>query len=123
MECGSEVGMLTTRKQKTVHAAYEALVRLVRIAQEETGQAYRVADFLLSWHNASAHGGWNPTDLWSVDSEIAADMLAVLELVLTCRRYPDMIGFELEMDRLWRRWQVRQPRCIKVQCSVGPSIV
>ena len=100
--------MRTTRKQKTAHAAYEALVRLARIAQEETAQSYRVADFLLSWHNASAHGGWNPTDLWRVDSEIAADILVVLELVLACRRYPDVIGFESEMDRLCGRWREHQ---------------
>ena len=35
------------------------------------GQARRVADFLLAWHNAPENGGWDPTDLWNVDDAIA----------------------------------------------------
>ena len=32
---------------------------------KDTGQARRVASFLLAWHNAEENGGWDPTDLWS----------------------------------------------------------
>ena len=56
---------LTTGNQQ---AAWLALERLLRIARQDTGQARRVADFLLAWHNAEENGGWNLVDLWSVDA-------------------------------------------------------
>ena len=34
-----------------------ALERLLRIALQNTGQARRVAEFLLAWHNAAENGG------------------------------------------------------------------
>jgi len=37
----------------------EALARLIEIAQKDTGQSRRVADFLLAWHNAAENGGWD----------------------------------------------------------------
>ena len=85
--------------------AYEALARLLEIAQRDTGQARRVANFLLAWHNAAENGGWDPTDLWNVDSAIAADMLLVLELIRARHTYPDGMGFESEIRRVWRRWR------------------
>jgi hypothetical protein len=33
---------------------------LLRIARQDTGQARRVANFLLAWHNAEENGGWDP---------------------------------------------------------------
>jgi hypothetical protein len=46
-----------------------ALERLLRIALQNTGQARRVAEFLLAWHNAAENGGWDPVDLWNVDAD------------------------------------------------------
>jgi hypothetical protein len=57
--------------------AWEALERLLRVARKDTGQARRVADFLLAWHNAEENGGWDPVDLWNVDDAIAEDMRTV----------------------------------------------
>jgi hypothetical protein len=37
-------------------AELEALARLFAIAARETGQARRVADFLLAWYNAPEKG-------------------------------------------------------------------
>ncbi len=85
--------------------AYEALARLLDIALRDTGQARRVANFLLAWHNAAENGGWDPTDLWNVDSAIAADMLLVLELIRVRHIYPDAIGFESEIRSVWRLWR------------------
>jgi hypothetical protein len=55
-------------------AGLEALTRLIEIAQKDTGQSRRVADFLLAWHNAAENGGWDVTDLWNVDQSIADDV-------------------------------------------------
>jgi len=58
-------------------AALAALARLLAIAKTDTGQARRVADFLLAWHNAEENGGWDPVDLWQLDTGIAQDILLV----------------------------------------------
>lgn len=50
------------------------LSRLIRIAQGDTGQSRRIADFLLAWWNAGSCGGFDLTTLWGLDSDIAADM-------------------------------------------------
>ena len=42
-----------------------------------TGPSRRVANFLPAWHNAEQNEGWDPTDLWNVDTAVAEDMLAV----------------------------------------------
>jgi hypothetical protein len=83
----------------------EALARLLEIAKGDTGQSRRVADFLLAWHNADENGGWNPVDLWSVDTAIADDMLKVLNLIRESHSYPDGLGFEKEIQEVWRLWR------------------
>jgi hypothetical protein len=56
-------------------AALAAVARLLVIAKTNSGKARRVADFLLAWHNAEENGGWNPVDLWQLDTVIAHDIL------------------------------------------------
>jgi hypothetical protein len=82
----------------------EALARLLEIAQRDTGQSRKVADFLLAWHNAEENGGWNPYDLWSLDSALADDIVSVLSLVRQ-GKYPDSLGFEREIGRVWQLWR------------------
>ncbi|EMR4172349.1 ParB/RepB/Spo0J family partition protein, partial [Pseudomonas aeruginosa] len=73
----------------------DALARLINVAQRDTGQSKRVADFLLSWWNATSCGGFDLTDFWSVDAEIADDMLVVIGLIRQTRAYPDTLGTEI----------------------------
>src|SRR6266852_888237 len=91
--------------------AYEAVRRLFKVAAQDTGQARRVADFLLAWHNAAENGGWAPVDLWSVDTAIADDMLLVLGLIReSSPRYPGDMGFRKEIQAVWEAWRSnRQP--------------
>jgi hypothetical protein len=89
--------------------SWAALERLLRIARGDTGQARRVASFLLAWHNAAENGGWDPTDLWSVDDAIADDMLTVLRLVRDAHRYPGDLGFADEIEAVWRIWRGTRP--------------
>jgi ParB family transcriptional regulator, chromosome partitioning protein len=72
--------------------AWLAPERLLRITRQDTGQARRVANFLLARHNAEENGGWDPVDLWSVDTAIADDMLLVVRLIRDSHRYPDVLG-------------------------------
>lgn len=86
----------------------QALDRLVKIAQSNTGQSRRVANFLLAWWNAGDNGGFDFTDLWNVDLEIAQDMLVVFALIANCRNYADRYGYEAEFRQLVTDW--RQPK-------------
>jgi hypothetical protein len=85
--------------------ACDALRRLFDVARRDTGQARRVADFLLAWHNTEENRGWDPTDLWSVDDVIAEDMLTVLMLIWKSQRYPGDLGFRNEVEAVWRAWR------------------
>jgi hypothetical protein len=83
----------------------EALERLLRIAQRDTGQARRVANFLLAWYNAEENGGWDPVDMWNLDAAITDDMLTVVRLIHESHRYPDGLGFSEEIASVWRLWR------------------
>jgi hypothetical protein len=88
-----------TDKQKA------ALERLLSIAAKDTGQSRRVANFLLAWWNATDCGGFDLTDLWAVDGEIAADMLTIFAMLINCRSYPDTLGYSREFEAIVRDWR------------------
>jgi hypothetical protein len=83
----------------------QVLKRLFDVAATDTGQARRVADFLLSWHNSEENGGWDPTDLWNVDDDIADDILAVLTLLRERHVYAEALGLGDQMYTVWERWR------------------
>jgi hypothetical protein len=62
-------------------AALKAFDRRVAIAQSDTGQSRRFANFLPAWWNAGDCGGFDLTDLWNVDRAIADDILTVARLI------------------------------------------
>jgi hypothetical protein len=82
-----------------------ALERLFPIALRDTGQSRRVANFLLAWFNSGENGGWDPVDMWDVDTEIADDMLTVVRLIREVRQYPDDLGFKKEIEAVWEQWR------------------
>ncbi|PRD43538.1 hypothetical protein C5748_09705 [Phyllobacterium phragmitis] len=57
--------------------ARAAFERLLKIAKSDTGQARRVANFILAWWNADSLGGFDIADLFAVDTQIATDMATV----------------------------------------------
>ena len=82
-----------------------ALERLIAIAQSDTGQARRVADFLLAWWNAGECGGFDLTNLWGVDASIAEDMVIVFGYVARANAYPDALGFNAQFQSIVRGWR------------------
>ena len=82
-----------------------ALDHLIAIAQSDTGQARRVADFLLAWWNAGSCGGFDLTNLWGVDDSIADDMVIVFGYVARANAYPDTLGFNAEFQSIVRGWR------------------
>jgi hypothetical protein len=82
-----------------------ALERLIGHAQRETGQARRVADFLLAWWNPSNCGGFDITTAWGLDQEIAADVVTVFGLAVRCNAYPDTLGYGNQFEQIVRAWR------------------
>lgn len=82
-----------------------ALRRLIEIAKRDTGQSRRVAAFLLAWWNAAECGGFDLTNLFSVDDSIAADMLTVFALIARVNEYPDTFGFSKDFGAIVRAWR------------------
>src|SRR4051794_32574056 len=82
-----------------------ALDRLLAIAQTDTGQSRCVADFLLSWANARACGGFDLTALSGVAAAIRGDMLAVMHLIADRRQAPTAYGLGDAFDALIRLWR------------------
>lgn len=82
-----------------------ALERLLAIAKSDTGQSRRCANFLLAWWNAADNGGFDLTDLWGVDHEIAMDMVTVFVLISACHHYPDTLGYKREFEAIWKQWR------------------
>lgn len=84
-----------------------ALEKLLNIAHEETGQARRVANFLLAWWNADVHGGFDLTDLANVDREVAEDMVTVFTFLA---REEDVVypyDYRIEIEQIIGRWRPR----------------
>ncbi len=85
--------------------ALTALDRVVAVAQSDTGQARRVANFLLAWWNAGDCGGFDVTDLWNVDRAIADDSLAVARLIAARHEYPTAYGYGTQFAQLVKDWR------------------
>ena len=65
-----------------------------------------MANFLLAWWNAHECGGFDLTELWGVDSEIAQDMLLVFTwLAGGNRHYPDALAYGTQFQQIVRRWR------------------
>lgn len=85
----------------------EALGRLLELANGDSGQARRVASFLLAWWNAGSCGGFDPTDTWGLDTALAEDVVKVFGMVVRCRSYPPSLDPALAepFQRLVREWR------------------
>ena len=81
--------------------------RLIAIAQADTGQSRRTADFLLAWWNGGDLGHFPIEHLWNVDRAISADMIAVLGYLAEqpCAVYADRFGYGDAMSALAARWR------------------
>ena len=82
-----------------------ALEKLIEVALGASGQSRVVAGFLLAWWNAEECGGFDLTHLWSVDTEIAVDMLRVFSYVAQHAVYPDMLGYGKQFETIFRLWR------------------
>lgn len=84
-----------------------AVQRLIIIAQSDTGQSQRVADFLLAWWNGGDLGHFPVEHLWNVDAAISADMVTILAYLAEqpSAIYANAFGFDAERRALVRSWR------------------
>jgi hypothetical protein len=106
-ETSSPLDMLDPPPGPPTNAELEALRRLIQIAQRDTGQSRRVADFLLAWWNAGSCGGFDLTTLWGVDRTIADDMTIVFGLIARIHQYPPHLdpAFDAEFRAIAEAWR------------------
>lgn len=83
-------------------AAFE---RLLKVAQRDTHQSRRAANFLLAWWNADSLGAFDPADMFAVDSAIAADMATVFTWLAGqgVAVYPT--EYRAEIEKLIENWR------------------
>jgi hypothetical protein len=82
-----------------------ALEKLLNIAQEDTGQDRRVANFQLAWWNADVHGGFDIADLFAVDREVSEDFATIFTYLARAEDavYPTHYRGEIEsIIKCWR---------------------
>lgn len=96
---------MSYRPEPPTEAQLQALSRLVNIAKGDTAQSRRVAEFLLAWWNAGACGGFDLTNLWSLDLTIARDMQAVFGLIAEHHHYPDHYSLTDDFVEIVRQWR------------------
>lgn len=82
-----------------------ALERLIAIAKRDTGQSRKVASFLLAWWNAADCGGFDLTDVWTVDTTIAVDFWRVFGLIIRHHNYPDALGYKDDFGSIIAQWR------------------
>jgi len=90
-----------------ISAGKAAIERLLQVAERDTGQSRRCGNFLLAWWSARECGGFDLTDLWKLDLDLAQDMVTVFALVSRWQHYPDSckLGFGKRFEKLAVTWR------------------
>jgi len=90
----------------------QSIERLLKVANGNSSQSRIAANFLLAWSNAPVFGGFDLTDLWRLDTGIAADMLAVFLFLMRRSMYPDalvttgaVVSYEQQLRAIARKWR------------------
>jgi len=91
-------------------AALAALDRLVPLALSDTGQARRVARFLMAWWNGPDLGDFAVADLFALDTAVARDIATILGFLAEHpgALYIDALGYGDEMQAIIARWHARK---------------
>lgn len=90
----------------TFEEAGEAIGRLIVVANADTGQSARVADFLLAWWNGSNNGHFPILHLCNCDAIIGEDMLIIMAyLAQEPTVYADAWGYRDAMVGLVSQWR------------------
>ncbi|MCP3713367.1 hypothetical protein M3I54_42065 [Paraburkholderia sp. CNPSo 3274] len=93
------------RPEQMLEPEKAALERLLKIAQGDTGQSRRVADFLLAWWNPANCGKYDICTGWALDEDIMEDVCVVFRLASRANSYPDTLGYGPQFEAVVREWR------------------
>lgn len=82
-----------------------ALGKLLNVANSDTGQSRRAANFLLAWWNAADNGGFDLTDLSNVDLDIAEDMVTIFTWLAREEELFYPTEYRGEIEQIIARWR------------------
>lgn len=82
-----------------------ALERLLAVAQSDTGQAGRVASFILAWWNGESFGGFDFADLFAVDERIALDMATIFAWLAKQGGAVYPTEYRADIDQIIQQWR------------------
>lgn len=82
-----------------------ALEKLLNVANGDTGQSQRAANFLLAWWNAEVLGGFDLTDLANVDRNIAEDMVTIFTWLAREEELFYPTDYRGEIEQTLARWR------------------
>lgn len=87
--------------------AHSALARLFPLAMSDTGQARRVAAFLMACWNAPELGAFDPADLFALDRAVALDIATVVAFLSEQNDavYFDRLGFREQIVAVIHHWK------------------
>lgn len=81
----------------------KAIARLLVVAESDTGQSARAADFLLAWWNGPDNGHFPVLHLCNCDEVIGEDMLVIMAyLTQEVTVYADAWGQMVSLRERWR---------------------
>ena len=99
-----------------------ALENLIDLAKRNTGQSERAANFLLAWWDAPNLGGFDLSDLWSLDQRYSTDVLCVLDFIVSNQgTYPDELGYEKDFVAIISRYRKDKLKSPEEDLSSGLS--
>ncbi len=84
---------------------YAALMRVLRLAGNDTPAARSAADFLLAWWDAPACGGFDFTALWQLNAHQLDDLLRVTAYLARAVHGLQPLGLAGDMEALLRQWR------------------
>lgn len=84
---------------------YAALMRLLRLAVNDTPAARCAADFVLAWWNAQDCGGFDFATLSDLSRHQREDVLTAMAYFARAGHGPQTLGLTQELEHIVRQWR------------------
>jgi hypothetical protein len=85
-----------------------ALLHLLSLAERDTGQSRKAANFLLAWWNAVENGGFDLTDLYGLNQESASACAVLFGWLAKHDDTPKKLGYGTRFEALALKWRSRE---------------
>lgn len=86
-------------------AVQSALEELLELAERDTSQSRRVANFLLAWWNAAENGGFDLADLYGLNRQSASACAVLFGCIAHSGVTPNALGYSPRFKALALKWR------------------